>query len=165
MLNIDALKKAANEVGAVLIDKASKASPMMFSNDKKFANGYTLVLALMVAADREVEAEETIGVLNLIQKANAIRDLNLVSEALGYYTGFIEDISEYFGENQESAFLVRVASLLEENIGEIREAEHINALISLVQAVAGVKPDVDEKAMAERIEEALRRQLQIIASS
>lgn len=137
--------------------KVAKATaayvPAAMSEDKRFSNAYAASLALLVCADLEVEADETIAAIGFMQNDFCLKDRGLVLSTLEYYGNFIAQLSDTF-KNQPS-YLLAKAKIIQEHIAVDLSPAYKNDLKNLCNALIGANANPQERQVYSEIMAAL----------
>lgn len=154
MFDTKKLFKAVSDLGGKVAKGAARYAPAAMSEDKRFSNAYAASLALLVCADLEVEADETIAALNFMQGDPSLRDRGLIVSALGFYGEFIDDLSGTFS-NQPS-YLLKKAQIIQEHIAVDLNPAYKRDLMTLCNALIGANANPLERIVYDEIMIALR---------
>ena len=152
-MRFTSLFAAASRLGGNMLTAATKYIPAELSEDKRYANAYAAILASLVAADFEIEEDETIAALNHIQSDADLLKNGLVSHTLGFYAQFIEEFAACNGAVPQ--ILVARAQILEKNVRCIANGSHKFALYGMAKSLVGVQANVQEKQVLAEVQNIL----------
>lgn len=142
MFNVLDIMNGMKDIGHKITKEAFNYIPASLSKDKKFANAYACCVAMLVCADREIEVEETRAAINFIRSSKVLRDRECVAYALEFYAKFISEYQKVL--DNEPAFMVYSAQLIEEHIRIVEDASHKALLVQLVSDLANVNANEAE---------------------
>lgn len=140
---------AVSGFGAKVSKATAKYVPAALSEDKRFSNAYAACLALLVCADLEVEADETIAAIGFMQNDFCLKDRGLVLSTLEFYGQFIGDMSDSFAT--PTNYLLKKAQIIQEHIAVDLNPSYKNDLKTLCNALVGPGANAQEKAVYAEI--------------
>jgi hypothetical protein len=153
MFDRNKFMKAVNDLGAKVAKTTAKYVPAALSEDKRFSNAYAAALALLVCADLEVEADETIAAIGSMQYDFCLKDRGLVLSTLEYYGQFIGDLSKSFGVPTD--YLLKKAQIIQEHIAVDLSPSCKNDIKNLCNALVGPSANRQERQVYNEIMSAM----------
>lgn len=140
MFDITRLK----DVALKTIDQASREAmnvmPEMFNDDKRVANAYGAMLALLTAADKEYELGEFEDAIQFILTEEWLKEANLVSYTIAAFEKHTTDFRVIFDDRaSEYKFPIEAAKKLEEiaKVTDPMQRANIKASIDMLIDGAG----------------------------
>ena len=144
---------AVSNLGGKVAKATAAYVPAALSEDKRFSNAYAASLALLVCADLEVEAAETIAAIGFMQNDFCLKDRGLVLSTLEYYGQFISELSDTF-QNQP-LYLLEKAKIVQEHIAVDLSPAYKSDLRNLCNALIGANANPLESQVYAEIMAAL----------
>ena len=141
--------KAITDMGANVAKSTAKYIPASLSEDKRFSNAYAACLGLLVCADLEVEANETISAIGFMQNDFCLKDRGLVLSTLNFYGQFISDLSDSF--SSQTDYLLKKAKIIQEHIAVELSPSYKNDLKNLCNSLVGPNANQQERQVYAEI--------------
>ena len=151
----ESIKAKASE----FIDEADKKikqyTPESWSKEKQFINASIIAMVLMTIADKKVETQEVLAVMEMIDNIKEIEELEMKQEAIELFTMHLERLQPIL--DNEVKFTVETAKLLGD-IAKIKAyPEYVPMIKNIIDFVSnsdGASSDV-ENEMKQKILEAI----------
>ena len=154
MFDKQKLMSAISGFGGKVAKATASYVPAALSEDKRFSNAYAAVLALLVCADLEVEADETISAIGFMQNDFALKDRGLVLSTMEYYGQFISELSVTFAD--QPTYLLAKAMIIQEHISVNISPAYKNDIIRLCNELVGTNANPLEQIVYNEIVAAMQ---------
>lgn len=148
-MNTNNLMSSIKALGGKIRTATAQYVPAMLSEDKRFSNAYSAILALLVCADLMVESDETISALKFIQDDQFLKSRGLVLSSLEYYGNFVDDLSDTFYDHP--SYLVKKAKVIQEHVSVSLSNEYKAQLLALCNKLVGINANAEEKKVYDEI--------------